>query len=71
MKMSEIRGWAENLPAITLLDYFEKNDVSGYIRAIDAMREIIDQRMADEVAGVVSTIQTFQEREQTFDLDAG
>ena len=71
MKMSEIRGWAENLPAIALLDYFEKNDVSGYIRAIDAMREIIDQRMADEVAGVVSTIQTFQEREQTFDLDAG
>ena len=71
MKMSEIRGWAENLPAITLLDYLEKNDLNGYLKAIDAMREIIDQRMYDEMIGVVSTIQTFQEREQTFDLDAG
>ena len=70
MKMSEIRGWAENLPAIALLDYLEKNDLNGYLKAIDAMREIIDQRMYDEMVGAVSAIKTFQERGQALDQDA-
>ena len=71
MKMSEIRGRAENLPAITLLDYLEKNDLNGYLKAIDAMREIIDQRMYDEMVGATSAIKTIQELAQASDPDAG
>lgn len=59
MKMSEIRAWAENLPAVALLDYLEKHDLNGYLRAIDALREIIDKRYEAEIAGTLS------------DLDAG
>ena len=86
MKMSEIRAWADNLPATALLDYLEKNDLNGYMRAIDAINEIINQRLGEEIADLTRAmmdkriedemdrriaIARLAELGQAFDLDAG